>query len=111
MTPTAYQIRQLTEEITPPESGKQNLIVADDAHKKVVLLAFAAGAGLPEHSAPLPAVILVLSGEGEIQVGTQKVQGSPGTWIQMEPKTSHAIVAKTPLRILLTLFKASGNPA
>lgn len=106
MTTDSFQIRQLTDELAPPESGKQTLILADDTNKKVVLLAFAAGAGLPEHIAPLPAVILVISGEATLTVADQKVEGRPGTWIRMDPKTPHSIAAQTPLRILLTLFKS-----
>lgn len=105
MASTSFQIHHLNQDLAPPESGKQSLILADDAGKKVVLIAFGTGGGLPEHIAPLPAVIMVISGEADITVAGQKVEGSPGTWIQMEPKTPHAIAAKTPLRILLTLFK------
>ena len=57
MTVRAFQIRQLTDEIQPPETGKQSAVLADDANTKVVLLAFAAGSGLTEHVAPLPAII------------------------------------------------------
>jgi len=40
---TRFLIRQLAEELQPPESGKQSVVLADDANTKVVLFAFAAG--------------------------------------------------------------------
>lgn len=46
MTHSQYQIRQLADEIQPPDSGKQSVILFDDDHTKVVLFAFAAGHGL-----------------------------------------------------------------
>ena len=100
-----FQIRQLADELQPPESGKQSIVLTDDDNTKVVLFAFAAGDGLKEHVAPMPAIIQIIRGEAEMTVGDQAVAGKPGTWIQMEPKTPHSINATTALIMLLTLFK------
>ena len=105
MTQTQYQIRQLADEIQPPDSGKQSVILLDDAHTKVVLFAFAAGHGLTEHVAPFPAIIQIITGEAEMTVGQESVAGKPGTWIQMAAKTPHSIKAESPLVLLLTLLK------
>ena len=99
-----YQIHQLVDELQPLESGKQTTLLADDANTKVVLFAFAAGDGLKEHIAPLPAIILIIKGEAELTLGEEAVTGKPGTWIQMAAKTPHSIKAKTPLVMLLTLL-------
>ena len=72
---------------------------------KVVLFAFAAGDGLKEHIAPLPAIIQIIKDEAELKVGEEAVAGKPGTWIQMAAKTSHSVKATTPLVMLLTLLK------
>jgi quercetin dioxygenase-like cupin family protein len=100
-----YQIRQVADEIPPPESGKQSIVLTDDANAKVVLFAFAAGDGLKEHVASLPAIIQIIKGEAELTVGKAAVVGQPGTWIQMAAKTPHSIKATTPLFMLLTLLK------
>ena len=99
------QIRQLAQELQPPESGKQSIVLTDDDNIKVVLFAFAAGDGLKEHLAPLPAMIQIVKGEAAMTVGEEAVAGMPGTWIQMAAKTPHRIKAKTPLVMLLTLLK------
>ncbi len=105
MTNDSFQIRQLAVELQPPESGKQSIVLTDDDNAKVVLFAFAAGDGLKEHVAPMPAIIQIIRGEAEMTVGDQAVAGKPGTWIQMAAKTPHSIKAKTPLVMLLTLLK------
>ncbi len=103
--PDNCQIRQLAEELQPPESGKQSIVLLDDANTKVVLFAFAPGSGLTEHVAPLPAIIQIIKGEAALTVGNETVAGKPGTWIQMAAKTPHSIKAKSLVVMLLTLLK------
>lgn len=105
MTDTDFQIRQLADDIQIPESGKENIVLLDDANAKVVLFAFAAGHGLAEHIAPLPAIIQVIKGEAIFTIDEESVAGKAGTWIQMAPKTIHSIKAETPMTMLLTLLK------
>ncbi|MEX1028146.1 MAG: cupin domain-containing protein [Candidatus Paceibacterota bacterium] len=100
-----FQIRQLADDIQIPESGKQSVVLLDDANAKVVLFAFAAGHGLAEHIAPLPAIIQIIKGEAILTVGEESIAGKQGTWIQMAPKTPHSIKAETPVTMLLTLLK------
>lgn len=106
MTQHVYLVRQLADEFQPPESGKKNVVLTDDEKAKVMLFTFAAGAGLAEHLAPLPAIIQIIQGEADLTVDEQAVAGKPGTWIQMTAKTPHSIKATTPLIMLLTLLKA-----
>ena len=103
--PENYRIRQLMDEIQPPESGKQNIVLLDDTNTKVVLFAFAAGSGLTEHVAPFPAFIQIIKGEAALTVGNESVTGKMGTWIQMAAKTPHSIQAESPVVMLLTLLK------
>ena len=107
MNDHGFQIRQLMDEIQSPESGKQSIVILDDANTKVVLFAFAAGSGLAEHVAPLPAIIQIIKGEATLTVGNESVAGKAGTWIQMAAKTPHSIEAETPVLMLLTLLKGS----
>lgn len=105
MTTENFHIRQLADELQPPESGKKSIVLADDANTKVVLFAYAAGGGLAEHVAPLPAIIQIIKGEASLTVGEETVVGKPGTWIQMAPKTPHSIKGQTPVVMLPTLMK------
>jgi len=105
MSDQMFQIRQLADELQPPESGKQSIVLLDDANTKVVLFAFAAEGGLTEHVAPVPAIIQIIKGEAALTVGEESVAGKPGTWIQMAAKTPHSVIAETPVVMLLTLLK------
>ena len=105
MADQVFQIRQLTDELQPPESGKHSIVLLDDTNTKIVLFAFAAGSGITEHVAPFPAIIQIIKGEAALTVGNESVAGKPGTWIQMAPKTPHSIKAGSPVVMLLTLLK------
>jgi quercetin dioxygenase-like cupin family protein len=86
MTTDTFQIRQLADELKPPESGKQNVVLADDENAKVVLFAFAAGGGLKEHIAPIPAIIQIIKGEAELTVGEDAVRESWERGFRWQPK-------------------------
>lgn len=107
MTQPNYLIKQLTDELAIPESGKQSIVVNDTPKTKVILFTFAAGAGLTEHVAPFDATIQIISGTAALTVGCESVEGKTGTWIHMVAKTPHSIKAESPLVMLLTLVKQS----
>jgi quercetin dioxygenase-like cupin family protein len=48
-----------------------------------------------------------LEGEAKVTLGSESIDVKPGTLIHMQPNLTHGIVAQTPLRMLLTLVKAS----
>ncbi|MDX1929754.1 MAG: cupin domain-containing protein [Pirellulaceae bacterium] len=98
-------IKQLTEELAFPESGKQSVVLLDNSKTKVILFTFAAGGGLAEHVAPFDATIQIISGTATLTVMDEVVDGRPGTWIQMVAKTPHSIKAETAVVMLLTLVK------
>lgn len=100
-----YLVKQLTDELATPESGKQSVVPNDNPKTIVILFSFAAGSVLAEHVAPFDATIEIISGRAAITVGDESIEGKPGTWIQMATKTPHSIKAESPLVILLTLVK------
>ncbi len=46
MIDSNYLVKQLADELATPESGKQSIVLIDNSKTKVILFAFAAGAGL-----------------------------------------------------------------
>jgi quercetin dioxygenase-like cupin family protein len=100
-----YLIKQLTDELAFPESGKQSVVLLDNSKTKVILFTFAAGGGLAEHVAPFDAMIQIISGTARLTVIDEVVGGKPGTWIQIVAKTPHSIKAETAVVMLLTLVK------
>lgn len=106
-----YALRTLPNELVIPADGKQSKLLSDDADAKVILFAFAAGASLPEHVAPLPVIIQVIQGtieftvEGDSQDRSEIQVGTAGAWLKLPPQLKHSVKATTPALMLLTLLK------
>jgi quercetin dioxygenase-like cupin family protein len=94
-------------EIAIPEKGILSHTLYDDENLKIILFGFAAGQELTAHTAPMPATIEFLEGEASVTLGTDRHDVAPGTLIHMQPKLTHGIAAKTPLRMLLYLHKSA----
>ena len=59
----------------------------------------------------MPAVIQILRGEAVLTLGTETRDAVAGFWVSMPPDLIHSIQAKTPVIMLLTLFKLSNTTA
>ena len=105
MNDSTCHVHQIAEEISPPESGKQSVILVDDERNKVIAFAFAEGEGLAEHVAPLPVTIQIVSGDATLTLEDRNIDGKPGTFLQLNPKIPHSITAKTPLVMVVMLRK------
>ena len=73
---------------------------------KAILFGFAAGQELSEHTASVPAVIHILSGEATLTLGADRFEASTGAWASMPPNIPHSILAHTPVKMLLLMLKA-----
>jgi quercetin dioxygenase-like cupin family protein len=108
--PEPFQfIGDLATFVDMPNQGITSKTLFNDDRLKVVLFAFAAGEELSEHTASTAATIQILSGQATIGLGDQQRQAGPGTWVHMEPRLPHSIVANQPTTMLLMLLKASGK--
>lgn len=98
-------IPDLLAESKLPEKGILSNILHKDEFSNITLFGFSAGQELSAHSAPTPAVLYLLEGEAEVQLGEDFVQARAGSFIFMPPMLSHAITAKTPVKMLLIQIK------
>lgn len=89
-----------------PKDGILSRTIYSDNHLKVVLFGFDQGQELSEHTAAAPAVIHIIKGEAKVTLGKDSLEIRTGSWIHMDPKLSHSILAKTALVMLLLIFKA-----
>ena len=55
----------------------------------------------------MPATMMFLKGEASVTLGDETQEASDGTLIHMQPKLTHAIVANSPLLMLLYLHKSA----
>lgn len=87
-----------------PASGTLSRTLHHDDAVKVVVFGFAGGEELSEHTSSRPALIQVVRGELELTLAGQAVTAREGAWIHMTPGLRHAVRARTPAVMLLTLL-------
>lgn len=92
-----------------PADGILSRTLSDDARMKVVWFGFGVGQELSEHTASMPAVIQILSGEAQVSVGGDMHEARPGSWVHMPAHMPHSVRARTPLILLLLLLKPLGE--
>lgn len=73
----------------------------------VTLFAFDQGQGLSEHTAPFDALAQVIEGDAEITIAAKAHQLSAGEMILMPANQSHALAARTPFKMLLTMIRSA----
>ncbi len=102
----SYQLyADLAAEVTIPENGILSRTLYSDDHVKVLVFGFAAGQELSAHTAPMAASLYVVSGEGELTLGSDTMAAQAGTWVHMPPQLTHGILAKTPVVMMLQMYK------
>ncbi|MER3555836.1 MAG: cupin [Meiothermus sp.] len=99
--PRLFDLRQAT--FDPGEKPASRILCSEEG-TRVVLLSFGAGQELAEHSAPRPAILQIVDGEGWFELGDEQIGAHPGTWLRLPAYTRHAVRAKTPMTLLLTLL-------
>ncbi len=87
-----------------PDDSILSRTIYRDEQLNVILFGFAAGQTLSEHTAAVPAVIHILSGEALIGLGDTRHEAGPGTWLHMDARLPHSILARTPLTMLLIML-------
>jgi quercetin dioxygenase-like cupin family protein len=104
--PTYTFYPDLAAEASVPKRGIHSQTLSDADGVELVLFALAAGERLSEHTAARPAIVHVLSGEGDLTVAGDDHALVPGSWLRMATRTPHALVARTDLIFALYLLPA-----
>ena len=95
----------LMTEADPPQNGILSRTLQNDERSKVVVFGFAAGQELSAHTAPMPALLYFLEGTAQLTLGTDVMTAEAGAFAYMTTGLRHAIMAKTPVKMLLVLLK------
>ena len=93
-----------------PAAGTLSRTLHADDDVRVVVFGFAEGEELTEHTSSRPAVIQVLRGELDLTLAGESVIAREGTWIHMSAGLRHAVRARTPTVMLLTLVRRNEEP-
>ena len=98
-------IKNLEAEVQIPENGILSRTLYNDDHLKILVFGFAAGQELSAHTAPMSASIYIHSGEADLKLGEDVHQAQAGTMVHMPPQLVHGILARTPVIMLLQMYK------
>ena len=104
MTTSHALFPDLAAEAPVPARGIHSQTLSDEDGVELVLFAFAEGERLSEHTSARPAIIHILSGDGDLTAGDDAFGAHPGTWLRMAANTKHSVVARTPLVMALYLL-------
>ena len=92
-------------QIEVPKQGILSRTLYNDDQVKLVLFGFSEGQELSAHTAPMPADLYFLQGEGSLTLGQDQMPVHAGSFAHMTPELPHSIVATTPLVMLLVMMK------
>ena len=98
-------IPDLMTEVQVPQNGILSRTMYNDDDVRVVLFAFAEGQELSAHTAPMSALIQIIQGEAQLTLDDESVEARAGALVRMPPNLRHAITARKPLIMLLTMLK------
>ncbi len=98
-------IADLRQAIRIPEKGIVSRILQNDEKMKVVLYGLAAGHEMSLHAAAGPTTLYFVEGEATLTLGDETIPVHTGAFTHMPTHLKHAIVAKTPVFMLLTIVK------
>lgn len=112
MTPTPFHVEpDAAGFVEVPAAGTLSRTLYQDGAVKVIVFGFAEGEELSEHTASRPAIIQVLRGELELTLAGQAVTAREGAWVHMAAGLRHAVRARTPSVMLLTLLRSAEGSA
>ena len=109
-TIAAGEALRLTDLIAPTTHGIASRVLAKTSGGNVTLVAFDAGEGLSDHTAPFDALALVLDGALALTIGGQAVAAEPGTIVRMPAHVPHAVEATVAARMLLIMLREPAPP-
>ena len=104
--PVAAQIRVL-DLVAYQEGAVVSRTLLKRTAGTVTAFAFDQGQGLSEHTAPFDALVHVLEGEAEITIAGTAHRLSAGEMILMPANQPHALTARTPFKMLLTMIRSA----
>ncbi len=86
-----------------PESGLGHATVLVHSDLRVVVLTFASGHVLKEHSAPFPIIMQSLNGDMLVRTPRKEIRLTPGAILRLDAALPHEVEALGESRLMLTL--------
>ncbi|MCC2669894.1 MAG: hypothetical protein K0Q72_2365 [Armatimonadetes bacterium] len=109
--PLEALVRELREEPTYLEHGRDGVMLLKMPGLRVLLQALRTGEGLSEHQAPGPITLQVVDGELRFQAGEEILYLGPGEVLTLPAAVPHAVEAVRDAAFLLTIGAAQRTTA
>jgi len=95
----------LTELVDVAPGAIVSRVLAKSGGGNVTLFAFDQGQGLSEHTAPFDALVQVVDGCLDLNIGGVEVRVAGGQIVRMPANVPHALHAAEPSRMVLTMLR------
>lgn len=100
------QVKQLVELLQYQDGSIVSRVLLKNKGGTVTLFAFDEGEGLSEHTAPFDALVVVLDGEGDIEIAGESFTVRQGETITLPANRPHAVKAAARFKMLLIMLRA-----
>jgi quercetin dioxygenase-like cupin family protein len=104
-TLTPGELFTLDDLVTPTSQGIASRVLARTAAGNITLFAFDAGEELSEHTAPIEALVLTLSGSLVLTIGGRELTTRPQSIVLLPANVLHAVRATEASRMLLIMLR------
>lgn len=93
-----------------PPSATEHVVdrIHTDTRVNVVRISLPAGGELVDNKARNPVIIQALSGSVRFRVDGEELTLRPGGWVHVSAREPHAIEAREPTVLLITMLKGPG---
>lgn len=95
----------LTDMVTYQPGQVVSRTVSQNKLGGLTLFAFPEGEGLSTHTTPADALVYILDGEAQIEIGEKEMVVAAGEAVVMPANVPHALMAKVPFKMLLIIVK------
>ncbi|HEY6119163.1 MAG TPA: cupin domain-containing protein [Pyrinomonadaceae bacterium] len=100
------EVQQLIDLLHYQDGSIVSRVLLKNQGGTVTLFAFDEGEGLSEHTAPFDALVVVLDGESNIQIGSEPFTVRKGQTITLPANRPHAVKAVTKFKMLLIMIRS-----
>jgi len=101
------KVHLLTEQISYQDGQVGSKTLAQNKALSLTLFAFDKGEEISSHESSGDAMVIILDGEAEITIGSEKYTLNQGETIVMPAKIPHAVLAKEKMKMLLIVVFGS----
>ena len=99
------EVVNLAEMVTYQPGQVVSRTVSQNKLGSLTLFAFPEGEGLSTHTTPADALVYILDGEAQIEIGDAEMVVATGESVIMPANVPHALLAKVPFKMLLIIVK------